>query len=30
VTRPICAWPKVARYTGQGDQADGANFRCAP
>lgn len=27
-TRPICAYPKVARYTGAGSPADAANFRC--
>ncbi|MGB7354608.1 MAG: tannase/feruloyl esterase family alpha/beta hydrolase [Acidobacteriaceae bacterium] len=28
-TRPLCAWPKVARYTGSGDPNDAANFTCA-
>ena len=27
--RPICAYPKVARYNGSGDPADAANFICA-
>jgi hypothetical protein len=27
-TRPLCAWPKVARYQGSGDTADAANFAC--
>ncbi len=27
-TRPLCAYPKVARYTGQGSIDDAANFRC--
>lgn len=29
MSRPLCPYPKVAHYTGQGDQADGANFSCA-
>jgi len=28
-TRPICAFPKVARYRGTGDVNDAANFDCA-
>lgn len=28
-TRPLCAWPKVARYDGQGDVNDAASFACA-
>jgi len=27
-TRPLCAWPKVARYNGSGDSNDAANFAC--
>ena len=27
-TRPLCAWPKVARYTGSGDPNDAASFAC--
>jgi feruloyl esterase len=27
-TRPLCAYPKVARYTGSGSIDDAANFRC--
>jgi feruloyl esterase len=27
-TRPLCAWPKVARYNGSGDASDAANFTC--
>jgi len=27
-TRPLCAYPKVARYMGSGDATDGANFAC--
>lgn len=27
-TRPLCAYPKVARYSGSGDQNDAANFAC--
>ena len=28
-TRPLCPYPQVARYTGQGSIDDAANFRCA-
>lgn len=28
-TRPLCAWPKVARYTGSGDPNSAASFTCA-
>jgi feruloyl esterase len=28
-TRPLCAYPLVARYTGHGSTHDPANFRCA-
>lgn len=28
-TRPLCAYPKVARYTGRGSTDDAANFVCA-
>jgi feruloyl esterase len=27
-TRPLCAYPKVARYNGPGSIDDAANFRC--
>ncbi len=27
-TRPLCPYPKVARYSGQGSIDDAANFRC--
>jgi hypothetical protein len=27
-TRPLCAYPRVARYSGQGSIDDAANFRC--
>lgn len=27
-TRPLCAYPKVARYKGAGDANDAANFGC--
>ena len=27
-TRPLCAYPKVARYKGSGDATDAANFSC--
>ncbi|KAA6465499.1 tannase/feruloyl esterase family alpha/beta hydrolase [Acidobacteria bacterium AB60] len=29
ITRPLCAYPKVARYNGSGDASDAANFTCA-
>lgn len=29
MTRPICAYPGVARYTGSGSTGDAANFSCA-
>jgi feruloyl esterase len=28
LTRPLCAYPKVARYKGAGDTRDAANFAC--
>ena len=28
-TRPLCPYPKVARYTGTGSPDDAANFACA-
>jgi len=28
VTRPLCAYPKYARYKGQGDPQDASNFEC--
>ena len=27
-TRPLCAYPQVARYTGTGSIDDASNFRC--
>ena len=27
-TRPLCPYPKVARYSGNGSIDDAANFRC--
>jgi feruloyl esterase len=27
-TRPLCAYPKYARYTGTGSLDDAANFSC--
>jgi feruloyl esterase len=27
-TRPLCAYPKTAVYTGSGSTDDAANFRC--
>ena len=27
-TRPLCAFPEVARYNGSGDIEDAANFSC--
>jgi hypothetical protein len=29
MTRPMCAYPKVAKYKGSGDATDAANFACA-
>jgi hypothetical protein len=29
MTRPICAYPKAAKYNGSGDTNDAANFSCA-
>jgi feruloyl esterase len=29
MTRPICAYPKAAKYKGAGDTSDAANFTCA-
>ena len=29
LTRPLCAYPQVARYKGSGDTNDAANFTCA-
>ena len=28
MTRPLCVFPKVARYKGSGDTSDAANFEC--
>jgi hypothetical protein len=28
-TRPLCAFPKTARYKGSGSTDDAANFECA-
>ncbi len=30
ITRPICAWPQIAHYKGQGDVNDPANYECGP
>jgi feruloyl esterase len=30
MTRPICLYPNVAKYSGAGDPNDAANFSCAP
>jgi poly(3-hydroxybutyrate) depolymerase len=27
-TRPLCAWPKIAKYKGTGNMEDAANFAC--
>ena len=27
-SRPLCEWPKVARYRGTGDLESAASFRC--
>jgi hypothetical protein len=29
MTRPLCAFPQIAKYKGSGDVADAANFACA-
>lgn len=29
-SRPLCAWPSVARYNGSGSIRDAANFSCRP
>jgi feruloyl esterase len=29
-TRPLCAYPQVAKYKGSGDTNDAANFTCSP
>lgn len=29
-TRPVCAYPLVARWTGKGDPDDGSTYRCVP
>ena len=28
MTRPLCAYPKIAKYKGSGDPNDAANFTC--
>jgi hypothetical protein len=28
MTRPLCAYPKVAKYSGSGDTNEAANFTC--
>jgi feruloyl esterase len=30
ITRPHCAWPNVARYSGSGDANDPASWQCSP
>jgi feruloyl esterase len=30
MTRPLCAFPQVAKYKGAGDTNDEASFACAP
>ena len=30
MTRPLCAYPRVAKYKGTGDSNDAANFVCGP
>jgi len=30
MTRPLCAFPNLAKYKGSGDTNDAANFVCAP
>src|SRR5260370_39219780 len=29
MTRPLCAYPQIAKYKGSGDTNDAANFVCA-
>ncbi len=29
MTRPLCAYPAVARYKGSGDSSNAANFECS-
>jgi feruloyl esterase len=29
MSRPVCAWPQVVRYNGQGDNSSAASFTCA-
>jgi feruloyl esterase len=29
-TRPLCSYPQVARWTGQGSSDEATNFKCAP
>lgn len=29
MTRPVCAWPKVARYSGSGSREDPASYTCS-
>jgi feruloyl esterase len=29
-TRPLCPYPQIAEYKGQGDPSDAASFLCAP
>jgi feruloyl esterase len=29
-TRPLCPYPEMAKYKGQGDPNDAASFVCAP
>jgi feruloyl esterase len=28
LTRPLCPYPQIAQYSGQGDVKDAANFSC--
>lgn len=30
MTRPLCPYPEIAKYTGSGDDKDAANFVCVP
>jgi feruloyl esterase len=30
MTRPLCAWPKVAHYNGKGSLNEEQNFACQP
>jgi hypothetical protein len=29
MTRPLCPYPQIAKYNGNGDPSDSASFSCA-